>query len=183
VASSVAFHNAVTRYALAIANEGLLPRVLTRVHPRTRAPYVAGVAQTLLALVVVVGFAVAGADPYQQLLIWVNTPGIFGILLLQVLAAVSVVVHFRRHRTSEGLWRTVVAPVVAATAMSVAIVLAATNIELLTGATAGVNAVILMTLPATCVLGLVWALWLRTHRREVFDRVGGEVVADGEEVA
>jgi amino acid transporter len=48
VASLVAFHNAVTRYAVAIAGEGLLPSALTKIHPKTRAPYVAGLAQTVL---------------------------------------------------------------------------------------------------------------------------------------
>jgi len=74
VASLVAFHNAVTRYALAIADEGLLPKVLARTHPRTRSPYVAGAAQTALAVAIVGGFAVAKADPYSQLLIWGEHP-------------------------------------------------------------------------------------------------------------
>lgn len=171
VASLVAFHNAVTRYSLAIAEEGLLPSVLAKVHPRTRAPYVAGLAQTVLALVIVVGFALAKADPYTQLLIWVNTPGIFGILLLQVAAAVSVVVYFRRRVTGEGIWRTVIAPVVSAVLMLVAIVLSAKNISFLTGTTGLVNQVLLLTIPVTVVLGVAWALWLRRNRRDVFDAV------------
>ncbi|RJS45767.1 APC family permease [Nocardioides cavernaquae] len=169
VASLVAFHNAVTRYSLAIAEEGLLPKVLAKTHPRTRSPYVAGAAQTALALVIVVGFAVAKADPYSQLLIWVNTPGIFGILLLQVAAAISVVVFFRRRATSEKVWSTVVAPLVSAALMIGACVLAAKNISFLTGTTGLVNQVLLLTIPATCLVGFGWALWLRRSRREVFD--------------
>ncbi|HSX66456.1 APC family permease [Nocardioides sp.] len=171
VASSVAFHNAVTRYAVAIADEGLLPAALGKVHPRTRAPYVAGLAQTALALVIVAGFAVAKADPYMQLLIWVNTPGIFGILLLQVAAAVSVVAYFRRNRTGEGAWRTLVAPVAAAVLMIVAIVLSAKNVEFLTGSAGVVNVVLLLVIPATVVVGVVWARWLRSNRRDVFEGV------------
>lgn len=178
VASLVAFHNAVTRYSLAIAEEGLLPAVLAKVHPKTRAPYVAGLAQTVLALVIVVGFAVAKADPYTQLLIWVNTPGIFGILLLQVAAAVSVVVYFRRRVTGEGIWRTVVAPVVSAALMIIAIVLSAKNISFLTGTTGLVNQVLLLTIPATVVIGVAWALWLRRNRREVFDGVAASCETD-----
>ena len=171
VASLVAFHNAVTRYALAIADEGLLPKLLAKTHRRTRSPYVAGAAQTVLAFVIVVGFAVAKADPYTQLLIWVNTPGIFGILLLQVAAAISVVVFFRRRATSEKVWSTVVAPIISAVLMIVACVLAAKNISFLTGTTGVVNQVLLLTIPVTCVVGFAWALWLRRNRREVFDSV------------
>ncbi len=178
VASLVAFHNAVTRYSLAIAEEGLLPAVLAKVHPKTRAPYVAGLAQTALALVIVGGFAVAKADPYTQLLIWVNTPGIFGILLLQVAAAVSVVVYFRRRVTGEGIWRTVVAPVVSAALMIIAIVLSAKNISFLTGTTGLVNQVLLLTIPVTVVLGVAWAVWLRRNRRDVFDGVAASCETD-----
>ncbi|HEY0890685.1 MAG TPA: APC family permease [Nocardioides sp.] len=174
VASLVAFHNAVTRYTLAIAKEGLLPSALTRVHSGTRSPYVAGLAQTALAFVVVAGFALAQADPYGQLLIWVNTPGIFGILLLQVAAAVSVVAYFRRRSTAEGPWRTVVAPVAAALAMSAAMVLAARNVELFTAASTTVNSVLLLTIPVTCVVGLAWALWLRAQRRATYDAVAAD---------
>lgn len=171
VASLVAFHNAVTRYALAIADEGLLPKVLAWTHPRTRSPYVAGAAQTALAVVIVGGFAIAKADPYSQLLIWVNTPGIFGILLLQVAAAISVVVFFRRRATSEKVWSTVIAPLVSAALMIFACVLAAKNISFLTGTTGLVNQVVLLTIPVTCVIGAAWAFWLRRNRREVFDSV------------
>ena len=183
VASLVAFHNAVTRYSLAIAAEGLLPAVLTKVHPRTRAPYVAGLAQTALALVVVGGFAIAKADPYTQLLIWVNTPGIFGILLLQVAAAISVVAYFRKRATGEGAWRTVVAPVVSAGLMVFAIVLSAKNISFLTGTTGLVNQVLLLTIPVTCALGVVWAVWLRRNHRDVFDGVAATCDSTPEVVA
>ncbi|GAA2546626.1 hypothetical protein GCM10010295_36030 [Streptomyces intermedius] len=38
------------------------------------------------------GFALAGADPYTQLLLWVNTPGIIGLMALQLLAAAIALV-------------------------------------------------------------------------------------------
>ncbi|WP_017935316.1 APC family permease [Nocardioides sp. Iso805N] len=180
IASLVAFHNAVTRYTLAIANEGLLPAGLARIHPRTRTPYVAGLAQTALALATVAGFAIGHADPYTQLLIWVNTPGIFGILLLQVAAAASVVVFFRRNRTHEGAWRTVVAPALSAALMVFAMVLAAKNISFLTGTTGLVNDVVLWTIPATCLVGAIWAFWLRRNRPEVFNGLASACGATSE---
>ena len=183
LASLVAFHNAVTRYSLAIADEGLLPPALAKVHPKTRAPYVAGLVQTALALVIVVGFALAKADPYSQLLIWVNTPGIFGILLLQVAAALSVVVYFRRRRTTEGIWRTVIAPVISAALMTIATVLAARNISFLTGTTGTVNAVLLWTIPATCLLGLGWATWLRLRHPAIFNAVAATCDTDSGDAA
>ncbi|GAA2546620.1 hypothetical protein GCM10010295_36020 [Streptomyces intermedius] len=35
IASLLAFHNAINRYTLSLTEEGLLPPVLGRIHPRT----------------------------------------------------------------------------------------------------------------------------------------------------
>ena len=178
IASLLAFHNAITRYTRAIADEGMLPRRLGAIHPRTRSPYIAGIAQTVLAAVVVLGFALAGADPYTQLLIWVNTPGVLGILLLQVAAAVSVPIYFRRTANSEGIWRTVVAPVVAAAGMLVALYLTLTHLSLLTGASDAVNRVLAWSVVVVCLAGVAWAMWLRRRRANVYAAVAADAVRE-----
>jgi len=172
MASLIAFHNAITRYTLAVTEEGMLPPVLGKVHPRTQSPYIAGIVQTVLAVLVVLAFALAGADPYYQLLIWVNTPGVLGIVLLQVAVSLSVPVFFRRIRHTEGVWQTVIAPVLAAIAMGVALYLMVIHISLLTGASETVNLVLILTIPVVCVLGFVWARWLRSARPEIYAGIG-----------
>ena len=174
VASLLAFHNAITRYTRAIADEGMLPSVLATVHPTNRSPYVAGVAQTVLAGAVVLAFAIAGADPFAHLLIWVNTPGVLGILLLQVMAAVSVVAYFQRTTHTESAWRTRVAPLVSAAAMAGALCLTATHLELITAASAAVNLVLVLSVVAVCLGGTAWALWLRRNRPEVYAGIAAE---------
>lgn len=174
VASLLAFHNAITRYTRAIAEEGMLPEALAAVHPRTRSPYVAGIVQTVLAAAVVLGFAVAGAAPFAHLLIWVNTPGVLGILLLQVIAAVSVPVYFLRSSHTESAWRTRVAPLVAAAAMTGALCLTVTHLELITAASSAVNLVLVLSVVAVCVGGMVWAFWLRRNRPEVYAGIAAE---------
>jgi amino acid transporter len=174
VASLLAFHNAITRYTRAVAEEGMLPSALASVHPVTRSPYVAGIAQTLLAGAVVLGFAVAGADPFAHLLIWVNTPGVLGILLLQVLAAVSVPAYFLRSSHDEGAWRTRVAPLLAAAAMTGALCVTVTHLELITAASDAVNLVLMLLVVAVCAGGVAWALWLRRNRPEVYAAIAAE---------
>ncbi|AWT47029.1 MULTISPECIES: APC family permease [Streptomyces] len=164
LASLLAFHNAINRYGLALAEEGVLPRALGRVHPRHRSPYVAGIAQTVLGVAVVLAFRAAGADPYGQLLLWVNTPGMIGLLLLQLLAAIAVPCYFRRVRHQEGALRTVLAPLAATALLATAIVLVVTHIDLFTGASSTVNTVLVLVAPAVFLLGLPLAAWLR-HRR------------------
>ncbi|MFF3494907.1 APC family permease [Streptomyces sp. NPDC002795] len=172
IASLLAFHNAINRYALALADEGVLPRAVARIHPKHRSPYVAGLAQTVLGAVVVLGFWAAGADPYDQLLLWVNTPGMLGLMALQLLAALSVPFFFRRITHQEGVLRTVVAPVAATVLLAVAIGLVATHIDLFTGASPLVNWVLLAVAPAVFVLGLALAWRLRRSRPEVYARFG-----------
>lgn len=172
IASLLAFHNAINRYALALADEGVLPRAVARIHPKHRSPYVAGLAQTALGAVVVLGFWAAGADPYDQLLLWVNTPGMLGLMALQLLAALAVPFFFRRITHQEGALRTIVAPVVATLLLAVAIGLVATHIDLFTGASPLVNWILLAVAPAVFVLGLALAWRLRRSRPEVYARFG-----------
>jgi amino acid transporter len=174
IATLLAFHNAITRYTLAITKDGMLPSALGRIHPRTGSPYVAGIAQTVLAAVVVLGFALAGADPYFQLLIWVNSPGVLGIVLLQVAVAIAVPVFFGRIHHTENAWRTVVAPVASAVGMIAALYLMIKYIALVTGASPTVNLVLILTVPVVCIAGLAWALWLRRSRPEVYARVAAD---------
>ncbi|MEV6292933.1 APC family permease [Streptomyces sp. NPDC051896] len=174
IASLLAFHNAINRYVLALAEEGVLPRRLGRIHPRHRSPYVAGIAQTVLGAVVVLAFWAAHADPYQQLLLWVNTPGMIGLLLLQLLAAIAVPCYFRRVRHTEGPLRTVVAPVLATVLLATAIALVVTHIDLFTGASATVNVLLVVVAPAVFALGLPLAWWLRRSRPEVYARFATE---------
>ncbi|MEU3608079.1 APC family permease [Streptomyces sp. NPDC035033] len=181
LASLLAFHNAINRYALALAEEGVLPKALGRIHPRHRSPYVAGAAQTALGAVVVLAFALAGADPYQQLLLWVNTPGMLGLMLLQLLAALAVPCFFRRIPHREGVWRTLVAPVAAFVLLAGAIVLVTANIELFTAASTAVNTVLVALAPAVLVLGLLLARRLRRTRPEVYARFAAEPDPQGEE--
>ncbi|WP_405741439.1 APC family permease [Streptomyces sp. NBC_01525] len=168
VASQLAFHNAINRYALSLAQEGVLPAALGRVHPRNRSPYVAGAVQSGLAVLVVAGFAVAGADPYQQLLLWMNTPGMLGLLALQALTAAAVPLFFRRFTHGEGAWRTRVAPIAAAVLMTGALGLVISKIDLMTAAPLATNTVLVLLVPAAFLLGLVLARRVRRSRPAVY---------------
>ncbi|MEI5098401.1 APC family permease [Streptomyces sp. PmtG] len=168
IATLLAFHNAINRYVLALSQEGVLPGRLGSVHPRHRSPYLAGIAQTALSAVVVLAFWAAGADPYRQLLLWVNTPGMIGLLLLQLLASLAVPCYFRRVSHRAGILRTVLAPLTASVLLATAIVLVVDHIELFTGASTGVNMVLVLTAPAVFAAGFPLAWWLHRRRPRVY---------------
>jgi amino acid transporter len=176
LASLLAFHNATNRYGLAMAEEGVLSAALGRIHPKHRSPYVAGIAQTVLAVMVVVAFAAAGADPYTQLLLWVNTPGMLALVALQLLAAVAVPLYFRRIAHGEGVLRTVVAPAMATLLLGTALWLVIANINLLTGASSTVDLTLILLVPAAFAAGLGYALRVRAARPRVYAHFAAEPV-------
>ncbi|MFD5713179.1 APC family permease [Streptomyces pharetrae] len=180
LASLLAFHNAINRYGLALAEEGVLPKALARVHPRHGSPYVAGLAQSVLGAIVVLAFAAAGADPYGQLLLWVNTPGMLGLMALQLLAAVAVPLYFRRIRHQESVLRTLVAPLVAAVLLTAALGLVVTHLAEFTGASTTVNTVLAALVPAVFLAGLLLARRLRRQRPDVYQRFAAEPAADAD---
>lgn len=172
LASQIAFHNAVTRYALALSQDGALPRRLGRVHPRHHSPTVTGLLQSGLALVTVLAFAVAGADPFTGLLIIVNTPGVLGILVLQLLTAVAVVAFFVRRWRGDRQVVPVVAGALSAVLLAGGTWYLAANLELLTGTAAAWNATLIAVVPVVLVLGAGVAVWMRRHRPAVLAAIG-----------
>src|SRR4029450_1611502 len=105
-ASTLAFHNTTSRYLFTLGREGLLPSRLASGHPRHGSPFrprgrgsafrASGV-QAAAAVVVVLLFALSGADAYLGLFLLMVGPGILAVIVLQALCAVAIVVFFRRH--------------------------------------------------------------------------------------
>lgn len=173
-AALLAFHNSINRYTYALARDGVLPAALGRTRAKAGTPWVAGLVQTGLAVVLVGGFALAGADPYLQLLIWVNTPGVIGIVVLQILAAAAVVVFFVRRRDIHRAWYVLPAGVVGGLLMLVFLVLIVTNIGVLTSADDTTNAVIIGVVPVAFAVGVAVAAVLRRVRPAAYARIGGQ---------
>lgn len=165
-ASTLAFHNTASRYMFTLSREGLLPTALSKVHTRHLSPYLASAAQSAAALVVVLLFVVAGADPYLQLFLLLVAPGILAVIALQALTSVAIVVFFRRHDPQHGMstMATTVAPVASLIGLVVALWLVLSNIELLSGRTDWVNGLLIAALPIAFLLGVIRTLWLRRTR-------------------
>ncbi|MEV0115264.1 APC family permease [Streptomyces sp. NPDC050844] len=170
-AATLAFHNGAARYFYALGREGLLPRRLGTVSAKTRAPAAAVVVQSALALAVVVVTMVSGADPYTVTFLWSNGSGILGVMLLQALAALAVYGFFRRDRRGMPAWRVIAAPLVACAGLAVLIVLVCANLDLLTGASGGVNVALIAPLPVLFVAGAVLALRIGRRDPRAYERL------------
>ncbi|GAA3811289.1 APC family permease [Streptomyces phyllanthi] len=174
LAALLAFHNAITRYVYALSAEHVFPAALGRVHPRHGSPWAAGIAQSVLAVIVVAVFAVIGVDPYNEFFLWVNTPGVVGILVLQALAAFAVVAFFRRNPAArgEGRLRTLITPAAAGILLAAATVLVCKRLDLFTGAGPAVNWMLVALTPAVFLVGVALAVRLRRARPDVYAKLG-----------
>ncbi|MEU5954326.1 APC family permease [Streptomyces sp. NPDC047525] len=170
-AATLAFHNGAARYFYALGREGLLPRRLAAVSPKTRAPVTAVVTQSVIALAVVAVTVASGADPYTVTFLWSNGSGILGVMLLQALAALAVYGFFRRERRGMPAWRVVAAPLTACAGLAVLIALVCANLDLLTGASNGVNAALVAPLPVLFAAGVARARWIRRRDPRAYERL------------
>lgn len=160
-AALLALHNVANRYFYAMGRESLLPGWLATTHPKRQSPWLAGLLQSVLAVVFIGLTVLCGVDPYLGLLLWGSALGMLGIILLWALCSLAVLVYMRRHRGDENLWTVVIAPTASFLALSLIFVLAMDNIALLTGASNLVNGLLLACGGAAFLLGAVRALHMR----------------------
>ena len=116
-ACGMAFHNTTARYFYSLGREGLLPRALGKTHPKWQSPHIASITQSVIAAVIVIGFAVftGSNDPssqaYIQLYGLMAVMGLIVILTVQALVSLSILIYFWRHHADEvHWWKTIVAP-------------------------------------------------------------------------
>nr|WP_018350244.1 APC family permease [Longispora albida] len=173
IAAMISFHNTTARYAFALGRERVLPAVFGRTSRRTGAPKVGSIAQSVTALLVIVGYAVAGLNPLEQLFFWLGTGGAFGVLLLIAATAVSIVSFFLRNRTPDSMWHRLIAPGLAAVALLVIIAVAVANFGALLGTPDSPAAWLIPAVyPVAAVLGVAWAIVLRSSRPGVYQTIG-----------
>lgn len=152
-ASQLAIHNANNRYCYSLAADGILPAFLGKVHATFRTPYVAGLLQTGLALVTVLSFALANADPFLQLMLWINSPGLVGISALQALTAIGAAVFFFKRRSFDARPKIIVCSVIAALCLIASTTTLVLTLQTFTNADVGTNAIFVAITPLSFLIG------------------------------
>jgi amino acid transporter len=163
-AGLIAFHNSTARYLYSMGREGLLPRMLGWTHPRYRSPYIASLLQTALCTVVVLAWAVFRADPILTLFSWLSNLATLCVLALMIGAATSAIVYFRRAPHEFSVARTIVLPAASALALSVVLLLAVWNFNVLTGASSMLSMSLIVLVPIAGVLG--WQIAGKLQQRD-----------------
>ena len=177
-AALLSFHNAVSRYSFALGRERVLPRAFGRVNPRTGAPWIASLTQTVLALTIVIVFAIAGADPVLKLFTWLTNLGALGVLALMAATSFAVIGYFRaRPEAGLSVWSSTVAPLIAGIALVVILVLGVANFNvLITSATNAPTDTMTIVLPIILfgggIVGLALGAWLKANKPDVYAGIG-----------
>lgn len=156
LAGILAFHNASNRYMHSLGLTGVLPSTVART-TRQGAPYVASALQTVLALLLVMPFAILGMDPVLTLFAWFSGVAVLGLVVLYFLTSLAVVVFFRRTRLDTRPWQTVVAPLLAAAAIAALAYLVLSNFTLLIGGSIGTATILVLSVPLVVLVGVVLA--------------------------
>jgi amino acid transporter len=172
LAAMIAFHNIIARYTYALGREGVLPTLFGRTVGG--APRNASFAQSTLALVVLLIYLIGGFDPLVQLFFWGGTTGGVGVLLLITLTSIAVIGFFLRGSHGESAWRRFIAPVIATALLLAISYLTVTNLSTLFGVEPNTGPALVMPIVALIilVLGIVWALVLRSSKPEVYAGIG-----------
>ncbi|MFF6950115.1 APC family permease [Streptomyces iakyrus] len=180
-AALLSFHNVVARYAFAMGREGLLPAAFGRTSGSSGAPGTGSLLQTVVAVVVVVAFAIADdkpagdpTAPVLQLFTWFGNIGALGVIVLMAAASLSVVVFFvRRGAAGTQAWR-LVTSALAGIALLVIAGYTVKDFEVLVGA--GPDSSLSWVLPGiiglAALAGVVLGLVLRARAPEKHARIG-----------
>lgn len=169
--------NILSRYTYSLGVDRVLPEPLGRVHTKHGSPYISSIVVTVILLLVLGGFAVAGSDPAHIYSALAGTGG-FALLVLMFLTGVSAVVFFRKRPDilDRKAFHMFVAPLLSAISMATVLYLAITHFTAMTGGSMTEAVSYQVALWATFVLGVVMAAVYRVRRPATYLRIGRQKV-------
>jgi amino acid transporter len=173
-AAALGFFNNIARYLFALSRDGLIPAPLGRIHPRHGSPYVACLLLTVVLVVIIGLFALAGLDPLLSLSTSLSSMGAVGLEILLTATSLSIPLFFAR-RGEFSLGKTV-APLTGGLIIAVITYLSLANYSALTGT----DLVVVNRLPLLFLgfvaAGLLHGVYLRRFQPDIHARVGSTQV-------
>jgi amino acid transporter len=111
-AGLLAFQNAASRYFFALGRGGVLPKSLGKTN-NAGAPQNGVIVTSVVALLVIAGFALAGLDGIGNLFFWMSAVTAVAIIFVEILVSIAIVAHFSKNKGAN-VWQGTFAPLVAA---------------------------------------------------------------------
>ncbi len=166
----LSFHNATSRYLFALGRDRVLPARLGRLHLRFRSPAVASLVVTAATVLMLAVALVTQLNPYTEVAQGSIGLATLGIVSLQLIAAVSIVVFFRR-QGYRSYWKTLVLPGIGALGLAAGTAALMLNFGELVGSDAlWVTALPLLGV-AVVVAGVIVGLNIRSRRPARYARL------------
>lgn len=172
-AAMLAFHNSATRYLFSLGRAGVLPKALARTSP-SGSPVLAGTLQAGFALVVAAVFRVIDLDPILQVVPAMLGFGTLAIVVLQALAALAIVVHFRR-TADPRIGSTLVAPGIGFVGLLFIVVMAVTHFDVVAGSTEKTITSLPWLLVLALVIGVAQALYLKSSQPAAYEGLNADL--------
>lgn len=181
LAALVAFHNVVSRYLRSLSREGALPKFLATSRGAGQAPVAGSLTQSVLAAIVLIVFAIAGAGaedpimfPVLTLFTWLTNTGALGLVALMALTSFAALAFLRRHPADFSVFTRLIAPGLAGVILAAMTVLIIVNFPILVGLEPGnvLNWLLPVIAVVPGILGAVWAFWLRGAHPTEYLRIG-----------
>lgn len=188
----LAFHNATARYFFALGRSTVLPAFLGRT-AANGAPRNGSLLQSGLAIVVVIGFAIAGINhelgdlfPVITLFTWLTNAAAFGLVFLLAITSVAIIMWFKRNPNGRGIWTRIIAPGLATVGLTAVFVMILANFGLMIEAEEGSALIYIMPgiILAGGIIGLIWGQIIQSRRPADFEQMRDQdQLTDDEELA
>ncbi|MCX8529593.1 MAG: APC family permease [Rhodoluna sp.] len=133
-AGVLAFQNAIARYFFALGRGGVLPKSLSKTN-KAGAPVYGVILTSIFAIVVIVVFAVQQLDGIANLFTWMSAVTAVAIMFVEILVSIAIVVYLGKDKTVS-VWKSTIAPIVAAIGLSVGTYMLMSRFNLLGGVAA-----------------------------------------------
>ena len=171
-AGALSTHNSLSRYLYSLGKDEILPSSLGRAHRKHGSPAFASATATVAAVVVTLPFLLSGLDAvamYSSMF----ALGTFALLILFTLTTIAALRYFRIIRHSEGIWNTLIAPIIALAGLVLLVTLTSLYFSMSIGAPQWVATAEQLLLVAIVIAGILVGLRWRKTRPAVFTRIGG----------
>ncbi|MEY4418362.1 MAG: hypothetical protein RIQ88_800 [Actinomycetota bacterium] len=167
-AGLLAFQNANSRYIFALGRAGVLPKSLGNTN-KLGAPQGGVIVTSVLALLVIVLFAVQNLDPILNLFFWMSAITAIAIMLVELLVSVAVIRYFMVNKGTN-IFKALIAPALSVLALGIGEYLLMSRFNLLSGLAPSMEESanawsmttlgwILVLLPfAALAVGFIWGL-------------------------
>mgnify|MGYP000402630881 FL=1 len=133
-AGLLAFQNATSRYFFAMGRGGVLPARFGLTN-KAGAPRAGVILTSIIALIIIVIFAVAQLDPVLNLFFWMSAITAIAIILVEILVSIAIIAFFAKN-SGANVWQGKIAPALAAIGLVLGEYLLMSRFNLLAGTVA-----------------------------------------------